>query len=287
MSDILPAISSTAGTLQNFLTGSAKAVLVPNFTGNPTVANEAAGGWVFDIPMGESEDFESDITDHYTEGGGYINDQIVNKPLRVTLTGLVGELVYRKPSGARGTLTQIAGRLSQVAAYGGNWTPGFVSKISLIIGRAQAVASLANNYLTQIQNASGVISGFMGTSTSAQKKAYDQLTYLWRRKTLFTVRTPWHQHSCMGIVSMSFKQDESSNDFSNITVTLKEFRIAQTKLSVFKGGDTDVTAIQSSEGQSQGTAGVSNKTFLKSVGDGKPDFGTLPGGNLFTPGASQ
>jgi len=287
MSDILPAISRAAAGVQTFLNGNSKAILVPNFTDNPTVANEAAGGWVFDIPTGESADFESDVTDHYTESGSFINDQIVNKPIRVTLTGLVGELVYRRPSGARGVVRQIAGRLSQVAAYGGNWTPSFVSKIQGIVGKAQTAAALADNYIRQAQNAAGAVTSALGQSASLQKKAYDQIAYLWRQKTIFTVTTPWARHSAMVITALGFRQDESSNDFSTISITLKEFRFAQTKLSIFKGGDTDITAIQSSDGQSQGTAGTSNKTFLKSVGDGKPDFGALPGGNIFNPGAGQ
>lgn len=280
MSDVLPQITQSGNDALAFLRGSAKLVLVPNFTGQPTVANEAAGGWVFDIPTGESEDFESDVTDHFTESGSFINDQIVNKPIRVSLSGLIGELVWKKPSGALGALNQIAGRLSQVAAYAGNYSPGFVSKIQGIVGKAQTVAALADNYITQAQNAVKSVSSLAGNQASAQKKAYDNISFLWKQKTIFTVTTPWAKHTAMVITAMGFRQDQDSDDYSTVTITLKEFRFAQTKLSIFKGGDTNVNAIQTSEPVSQGTAG-SNQTFLKSAAGGKPDFGLLPGASSF------
>lgn len=241
---------------KTILNGASTMVLQPKGT-------QGLAGWVFDIPTGETVDFESDITDHYTEDNSFVNDHIVNKPIRISMSGLIGELVYRVPGGVQGVLRQISGRLAQLSALGGNYTPGFVQASQNILAKAQAAANLINQYLDQAQNVAKVISSPFGPPMTAQQKAYSQLSALWKAKTIFTVTTPWAYHQAMAISSMGFRQDADSNDYSTITITLKEWRAAETKLTTYKGGDlSNLTGIQKTGSTPQGPAGTSNTTTL-------------------------
>ena len=64
---------------------SAAVVSLPGFNG--------ISGWVFDVPTGEEITLSADVTDHPTENGSFISDHVVVKPVMVTLSGYVGNLV--------------------------------------------------------------------------------------------------------------------------------------------------------------------------------------------------
>ena len=71
-------------------------------------AAEGIKGWVFDIPIRESLDLSADITDHFVESGSFISDHIVIKPVRIALTGLIGELVF-EGGGVAGVVSELNG----------------------------------------------------------------------------------------------------------------------------------------------------------------------------------
>ena len=241
---------------QTLLNGAAVTVLQPK-------GAKGIAGWVFDIPTGESVDLESDVTDHYTENNSFVNDHIVNKPERVMLSGLIGELVYRLPNGVLGALRNVSGRLAQLSALGGNYTPGFIQTAQGLVSKAQSTANTINRYINTAQNTAKAVTSLFGPQQTKQQKAYNQLHTLWAQKTIFTVTTPWAYHPAMVITAVGFKQDQNQNDYSEITVTLKEFRFAETKLTTFDGGDlSNPTAIQKTESTPQGPAGQSNTTTL-------------------------
>lgn len=277
--------SATTGT-RNLLNGTTRAIVRPNSRVNPMVVDPERPGWIFDIPTGENEDMESDTTDHYTESNTFINDHIVNKPIKITLTGMIGELVYRKPQdGFLGGLRQITGRLAGLSALGGNYTPGFVQTVQAILGKAQASANLANQALQASSGVAGIVSSFYGPKITKQKEAYNTLYGLWKNKTIFTVTTPWADHPTMVITAIGFKQDQDSNDYSNITISFKEFRFADTKLIILHGSDVanDVTGAQATPGTAQGPAGTNTTTLFDGVqslsgGKSKSIIGAISGG---------
>lgn len=269
--NLLEQSAQVVSDFKTLLNGAAVTVLQPK-------GAQGLAGWVFDIPTGETVDLESDITDHYTEDNSFVNDHIVNKPIRIMMSGLIGELVYRVPSGWLGSLRQISGRLAQLSALGGNYTPGFVQTAQGILGKAQAAANLINQYLNQAQNAARAIASLFGPQMTAQQKAFNQLSALWKAKTIFTVTTPWAYHPSMAIASMGFRQDQDSNDYSTITITLKEWRSASTKLTTYKGGDlTNPTGIQKTDSTAQGPAGTSNTTTLYDLNNSGALKGKLAG----------
>lgn len=51
-------------------------------------------GFKFHVPETEQIQFENEITDHYIETGSAIQDHIAQRPIIITLTGLVGDYFY-------------------------------------------------------------------------------------------------------------------------------------------------------------------------------------------------
>ena len=63
-------------------------------------------GFKFHVPETEQVQFENEITDHYIETGSAIQDHIAQRPITITLTGLVGDYFY--------SVNQIEDMLAQV-----------------------------------------------------------------------------------------------------------------------------------------------------------------------------
>lgn len=193
-------------------------------------------GWVFDIPMGESLTSKVNVSKNYMENGSVINDHAINEPDEVTLSGLVGELVFRKPQGIEGTLNEITSRLGAVNAYLGPFTQGATQKAALIASQA---AYVANQAKAIAKRAKGVVDFFQGedASLTLQQKAYLEITALQKTHQLVSVVTPWTIHYNMIIVSVNPSQDESSNDYSLFSVTLQEMRFTDIETTTFDEGN--------------------------------------------------
>lgn len=194
---------------------------------------EGIGGFLFDIPREDSIDLPTDVTDHFTENNSFINDHVVNQPIRLRLSGFQGELIFERPSGIAGAAQQIQNRLETVEAYLGERTPGAVQRAQEIVGQAQSVIATINQTLDRVQNVIGLIDGQEGPELTRQQRAYNQLVAFRSAKTPVTVQTPWAYFDNMIITSIAFVQAEDSQDYSDITVSLKEFRVAQTQTVSF------------------------------------------------------
>lgn len=51
-------------------------------------------GFKFHVPETEQVQFENEITDHYIETGSTVQDHVAQRPITITLTGLVGDYFY-------------------------------------------------------------------------------------------------------------------------------------------------------------------------------------------------
>lgn len=183
------------------------------------------GGFVFDIPGDIDLIRQADITDHWTEENTVINDHVAIKPLRITLTGYVGELVLKQPQGLIGALNKAQSILSTIPAYLGNYTPQMSGKISSAISSATNVANTINTAISRVGNIVGMFSKATPQKTR-QQKAYQQLESLYLNKNIMWLETPYKSFENMIIESLSFTQDETTNTMSNVKVTLKQLRFA-------------------------------------------------------------
>lgn len=230
---------------RGYLDEKANALLAPKTA-------KGVGGFLFDVPDRESISLSSDITDHFTEDNSFINDHIVRKPITITLAGFTGELVFEKAEGVAGAIQGLQNRLSTVPAYAPEWTDGSLQIIQNAVSRAQAAVSAINQTLDRVQNVVGLFDG-EGPEDTRQQKAYQELFALWQSQDLVTVQTPWAYFDSMVIAGMVLSQDGASKEISDISVSLKEFRVAEVKTVSF---DQDLFPpredIQSGEEEDQG-----------------------------------
>ena len=126
-------------------------------------------GWVFDIPTGESLTSKTDVSKHYMESGAVINDHAINEPDEITLTGLIGELVYRAPQGITGALQNATSRLGAVNAYLGPFTQGATQKAALIASQAAYIAKQAQAIAKRASNIVDFFGGEEGDAHHAAK----------------------------------------------------------------------------------------------------------------------
>jgi len=208
-------------------------------------------GFLFDIEDSDSIRLDWDITDHYTESNSFLNDHKVKKPIIITLSGFIGELVYVGKQGVEGAVQEISNRLETVEAYLGDATPGAVQEIQRVVQQAQSAVSAINQTLDKAQNIIGFFDG-EGPEESAQQKAFRQLAAL-GDEVLLSVQTPWEFYDDMTIQAISFSQDGTTNGISDVSVTLKQLRISKIKTANFDKNQFPVREeVQSAPEEDQG-----------------------------------
>lgn len=180
-------------------------------------------GFIFDFEGETVVNHQSEITDHYSEQNTFVNDHAAQKPARITLRGFSGELVNNPNTGVIGVLNTLQGKLTQLPAILGKYTPGVVDKLAGLTTTATTVVNKVDNAIGRVQNIVGLVLGST-PSTTRQQKAYQQLYCLWQANAVFTLDTPFNYFTCVMIETMTFVQDEITKDWSEISVTVKEVR---------------------------------------------------------------
>ena len=174
-------------------------------------------GFVFDIPVNEHVQLAAQITDHYTEKNVASQDHIAFEPTRITLTGIVAELMYSK-SALEEYVQQVLDRLSPL----GILTPEQSLSAQQHLSEVSRLKSAATSAIGQLSSLAGMFSGKFGKTN--QQKAYITLTEMYNNRSLLTVETPWKTFENMAIESLSFEQDESTKEMTTVTATFKELR---------------------------------------------------------------
>jgi len=182
---------------------------------------------VFDIIDDHSMQFQSAITDNWLENNTAVQDAIAINPIQITLTGLVGEIVFTPPKTWREFITE---KLNSTK-LGANLTQK-LSVIPALLPEVDNYTQLAKNAVDYAENAFEHYKSLYETvrniwqnkenpaSTKQQIVAQNLLT-AWQNKTSFTVITPWGEFKQMYILNGNFKQ-AATNTVSNLTVTLKQ-----------------------------------------------------------------
>lgn len=199
-------------------------------------SKQGIGGFTFSIPTGEELQLTCQITDHYAEDNAAMQDHITLDPVRMTLRGQVGELVYVQ-STAEKFVNQVLDRLGPLAALSPSAQEASVSvrqfaaqynQLNQAISTAATVAAAAAGVSADIANPdqAGNFFGYYpgNPQRTKQQSAYVDLRKKRDSRQLLTVVTPWDTHPNMVIESLTFSQDETTKDVSTVEVTLKEFR---------------------------------------------------------------
>ncbi len=188
---------------------------------------EGIAGFEFDIPTSEKVEYTADITDHYGEDNTPFQDHRTIKPVQITLTGYVGEVIFEGSKGLSGQIGGLTNRLSAIPAFTAGQTDQSFQEAQEALLQFQAdVALLESIGETAIAVGKGFQS-LLGPEPNKQQVAFNKLKALFYSNKLLTVQTPWNFYENLMISSVSFSQDENSAQSSDIKVTLKEVRLVK------------------------------------------------------------
>lgn len=232
-------------------------------------------GWVFDVPRGETITLTSEATDHYTEDGSFLSDHIVLKPIQITLSGFVGNLVYRVPQ--KGSVEyaadQAASKLLAVNSFLGPLTQGATQKAAAIVSQASYLANQVNALKKKGSNVVDFFkNGLNGNKEpDPQTVAYHDLKALWKSKQIVSLQTYWEFFPTMSIVNITAQHDDLTDDYTDISVTLKELRLVNVETvpiseDLFQAPDTLQGESTTDKGKISGTE-EDSKSLLYSAGE--------------------
>jgi hypothetical protein len=191
------------------------------------------GGFVFDIPTRETLTLETDITDHYMENGSYTNDHAVDKPVKATLSGFVGELFVGKKEGLLGLVDQGIGELGPLTGFAGEFFPAEVQAFNAALDTVSQATAAASNALKKGADFIDFLAGTERVFLKRQKEALSTLDALRRSRATFALTLPWAYYDNMMIESITVDGDPETEQWSEFTVTVKQVRFAEVKRAIF------------------------------------------------------
>jgi hypothetical protein len=209
-----------AGSSALSIVGLTKALVTPD---NPP---PGIAGFLFDIPETEQVSHTAQITDHWTEENYAIQDHVAFEPIKITLTGRVGELVYKK-SAAASYVSQVIGRLGPLGVL----QPSVSQKAAQYISEGERLVNAAESALNEASTLFDVVSGSKPKLNKQQQAFATFQTYFFGRARL-TVQTPWKTYQNMIIESWTADQAADTTTESSFTLTFKQLRIVSSTINV-------------------------------------------------------
>lgn len=206
---------------------------------------DGINGLVFDIPQTETVTLTAQITDHWTETNVAIQDHIAIEPVKITLTGIVAELVWEKSKGAAAA-EQAIQRAMEVPGMSPELSQGATSWLS-----GYEEINRQKNQAVDIYNDLNTFFDKNLIATTKQGKAYGKLEAMFYGRTLCTINTPWKFFTNMAIENLTFNQDETTRDMTTVTVTFKQ--INSVEIAAIKVDLPPIPASQRAEVKNKGT----------------------------------
>ena len=209
-------------------------------------------GLIFDIELNNNISHTSQVTDHWTEENSAIQDHQAFEPVKYTITGKIGELVFKtEPALAFAQAT--ADRLSPLGV--------FSPTQSLKATEAIAASYQAISVITQTKRVwDSMAAMFKGApAQNNQAQAYALIENFYYARTAMTIDTPWRRYSNMILESWSAEQDETTTMETLFTLNFKQIRVV--------GVEVNMGALQGRN--------VSQMSPLKATGDTQGEASTL------------
>jgi len=230
---------------QSYLDSRANVLLAPQ-------GQKGLSGFLFDVPSGETLTLTADITDHFTENNSFLHDHKTIKPAQISISGFVGELVFRGGNAAERATQDIQNRLETVEAYAGDFTPGAVQIAQNAVSQVRNAASAIDTTVQKTQNLVVAFEG-EGPEQTAQQAAYKKLEALFRSDSLLSLQTPWKYFDNLMIMSLGFTQDDQTKELTDIQIQLKEIRVSEVKVVEYDRSQFEAREeVQAADEQDQG-----------------------------------
>ncbi|MEE0059284.1 MAG: hypothetical protein UE295_00495 [Acutalibacteraceae bacterium] len=216
------AIQGLVSSFLNLAQTSSKALV--SFTGTTGIA-----GFVFDIKEDEEITLESDITDHFTESNNPVQDNIVNRPVRVTLRGVVGEHVYNPPK-RESSWDKIIGKVrntTEKLTIIGSYVPP-LSDFSTQVFNELKSDKKGLQSVWNIGSAAFDLYHNINVPNDRQTSAFMFFEALWQSKQTFSIQTPYRYYPNMAIETIKTVQNGETTDNTSFEITFKQINLVYT-----------------------------------------------------------
>lgn len=238
--DVLKRLSSSQSQL---------ALIRPN---NPA---PGIAGFLFDIVGDEAIELTTDTTDHYVEDNTAIQDQAALRPEKVTVRGLVAELVLVNPREEQ--VAPVTNSLPTNPGFEPELTPGATQTLD----ETEETDALQDNGIESGQSLYGLYKqqASQRPNQSRQEQVFGYFYQLWKGRQLFTVQTPWGVFTNMILEMGRSEQLEDTRFRTDMTLTFKKIRVAES-VTVNVGQIAGRASFQRANVSQNGTAGTPQVT---------------------------
>ena len=188
----------------------------------PQTEKPGIDGLLFSIPETESIQLQAQITDHVVEDNSTLSDHIAISPIKLTLTGKVSELALTKSS-----LEKYAETALNTLGSVGALSPAFSQSATQALSTVTRAKQATEQTLSKLKTIKDVVAG--NPTKTKQQAFYLDLKQKFFGRGLYTVQTPWETLINMAIENVTFDQDETTSEWSTVSVSLKQVTLAQSK----------------------------------------------------------
>lgn len=225
----------------------------------------------FGISGGNTITASSELTNNYVENNSQRQDHWAIHPLTYTLTGYIGEVVYKPASKWSNWLedkvTNYLEPLSIISPTVSNYVGTAMNTVHQIEANYQKYSKYAENIMNSIDN----MAGKAPIVQSNVHKIFTTLKVLRDSRTLVDVYTPYGTFKDMAMVNISMSEDEKSKYKSKITVTLQEYKSVESYVALATDNEikqlvkSEVVSQQSQEEKNNGIANLAEDAGKKSL----------------------
>lgn len=218
----------------------------------------------------------SQITTHYTEDNYYINDHWALEPIKFTLTGLIGEVIYRPSKNwsnkAEKAFIDYLKPLSVIS-------PTFDSYTQSAINITNAIEESYRRYENIAKKALRTIGISESVKSTNQEFVISQLKTLRENRQLVTIHTPYGKYTDMAIGVINANQENSKYQ-SSLEIQLQKWRSGESKTrSATEEEKTILAKTQGAIAKQHGVIGttqtnIRDNSTLKSISQGGASFVT-------------
>lgn len=209
--------------------------VIKNFTGDTLTVRENFGieGFNFSILEECTAEYKSKYSMHYLEDGSFISDHMVHEPITLTQTGIITEVIDRKPVLQEG-INQVDNKLDVLGVYAPELTEGAQQQF--------------NEIATQVTNATAFVDGaisntksffdFLGdlkTSVSEQQKNIEALNAIRKAGKLLTIESYIGNGAYKNMVISGIRANNKISQYGKnitfLTIDFQEIRFSDSSLT--------------------------------------------------------
>ena len=224
----------------------------------------------FGISGGNTVTASSEITNNYVENNSQIQDHWGITPITYTLTGYIGELIYKPANTWTSFIENKIGNflapITMISPVVSSYVQAAMNTVHQIEANYQKFSKYAENVLKNID----AIKGKNTVEISNAQRIYENLIALRNRRILVDVYTPFGEFKNMAMTNIQMKEEENSKYKCSISVTLQEYRDVETYIR--QASDDEIKKLvrseqldeQASDIKNNGIA-TSNKTQLAEI----------------------